>query len=78
MEVAKLSIAGIGMRSHTGVAIRSFKSLASEKINVEMVNTSEVRINLVIDGNAATQGLEALSLAFADVLLKKPSGSIAP
>ncbi len=78
LEVAKLSIAGIGMRSHTGVAIRSFQSLADEGINVEMVNTSEVRVNLVIDGSAATKGLEALSQAFADVLLKKPTGSITP
>ena len=66
------------MRSHTGVAIRSFQSLADEGINVEMVNTSEVRVNLVIDGSAATKGLEALSQAFADVLLKKPTGSITP
>ena len=76
LEVAKLSIAGIGMRSHTGVAIRSFESLAGESINVEMVNTSEVRINLVIDGNAAEMGLDALSRAFADVLMRKPTGSV--
>lgn len=78
LEVAKLSIAGIGMRSHTGVAIRSFQSLAGEGINVEMVNTSEVRINLVIDGNAAEQGLQALSSAFADVLQKKATESNTP
>ena len=77
-EVAKLSITGIGMRSHTGVAIRSFQSLATEGINVEMVNTSEVRINLVIDGNSGRQGLEALGEAFADVLQKKPTGSNTP
>ena len=78
VEVAKLSITGIGMRSHTGVAIRSFQSLATEGINVEMVNTSEVRINLVIDGNSGRQGLEALGEAFADVLQKKPTGSNTP
>jgi len=78
IEVAKLSITGIGMRSHTGVAIRSFQSLATEGINVEMVNTSEVRINLVIDGNSGRQGLEALGEAFADVLQKKPTGSNTP
>ena len=77
-EVVKLSITGIGMRSHTGVAIRSFQSLATEGINVEMVNTSEVRINLVIDGNSGRQGLEALGEAFADVLQKKPTGSNTP
>ena len=75
LEVAKLSIAGIGMRSHTGVAIRSFRSLAEKGINVEMVNTSEVRINLVIDGKSAQQGIEVLSTAFADVLQKKHTES---
>ena len=73
-EVAKLSIAGIGMRSHTGVAIRSFQALSGSDINVEMVNTSEVRINLVIDGDRGAIGMDALTDAFADVLSKKPSG----
>jgi aspartate kinase len=73
-EVAKLSIAGIGMRSHTGVAIRSFQALSGSDINVEMVNTSEVRINLVIDGDRGAIGIDALADAFADVLSKKPSG----
>jgi len=72
--VAKLSIAGIGMRSHTGVAIRSFQALSESDINVEMVNTSEVRINLVIDGDRGAVGMDSLADAFADVLSKKPSG----
>ena len=76
--VAKLSIAGIGMRSHTGVAIRSFQSLSTSEINVEMVNTSEVRINLVIDGSHGATGIESLATAFADVLSKKPVGSPTP
>jgi aspartate kinase len=69
-EVAKLSIAGIGMRSHTGVAIRSFTALSGAGINIEMVNTSEVRINLVIDGGCGEEGLAALQVAFADVLTR--------
>lgn len=69
-EVAKLSIAGIGMRSHTGVAIRSFTALSGAGINIEMVNTSEVRINLVIDGGCGERGLAALRVAFEDVLTR--------
>ena len=65
-RVAKLSVSGIGMRSHTGVAIRMFRSLAEAGINVEMINTSEVRVNVVVDGDKGQQGLACLQKAFAD------------
>jgi aspartate kinase len=65
-RVAKLSVSGIGMRSHTGVAIRMFRSLAEAGINVAMINTSEVRVNVVVDGAAGQKGLECLRRAFAD------------
>ncbi len=65
-RVAKLSVSGIGMRSHTGVAIRMFRSLAEAGINVEMINTSEVRVNVVIDGDKGPAGLACLQKAFAD------------
>ncbi len=68
-HVAKLSVSGVGMRSHTGVAMRMFKSLAELGINVEMINTSEVRVNVVVDGRHGQQGLACLQQAFADVLL---------
>ncbi|MBS0208323.1 MAG: aspartate kinase [Planctomycetes bacterium] len=64
-KVAKLSVSGIGMRSHTGVAIRMFKSLAEAGINVEMINTSEVRVNVVVDGDRGQAGLKALQTAFS-------------
>ena len=50
-EIVKLSVSGIGLRSHTGVAIRMFKALADDGINVGMISTSEVRVNVVVDGN---------------------------
>ena len=65
-RVAKLSVSGIGMRSHTDVAIRMFRSLAEAGINVAMINTSEVRVNVVVDGEAGKRGLECLRQAFAD------------
>jgi aspartate kinase len=65
-QVAKLSVSGIGMRSHTGVAIRMFQALAQADINVEMVNTSEVRVNVVVDGRHGPAALSCLQSAFAD------------
>ncbi len=67
-RVAKLSVSGIGLRSHTGVAIRMFRALAEAKINVNMISTSEVRVNVVVDGRYGQSGLEKLQTAFANVL----------
>jgi aspartate kinase len=67
-KIAKLAVSGIGLRSHTGVAIRMFKALAEAGINVEMINTSEVRVNVVVDGAKGQAALGALQTAFADVL----------
>jgi aspartate kinase len=67
-HVAKLSVSGIGLRSHTDVAIRMFRALAEAGINVDMISTSEVRVNVVVDGEHGPQGLQCLEAAFADVL----------
>jgi len=67
-DIAKLSVSGVGLRSHTDVAIRSFRSLGEADINVEMINTSEVRLNVVVDGKRGTTALAQLQRAFADVL----------
>ena len=67
-DIAKLSVSGLGLRSHTGVAVRMFTSLAKAGINVGMINTSEVRVNVVVDAENGTQGLECLQDAFADVM----------
>lgn len=69
-QVAKLSVSGIGLRSHTGVAIRIFQAMATAGINIEMVNTSEVRVNVVIAGDHGEEGLNCLQEAFADVLMR--------
>jgi aspartate kinase len=67
-SIAKLSVSGVGLRTHTGVAIRMFKALADAGINLEMINTSEVRVNVVVNGSAGERGLAQLQSAFADVL----------
>ncbi len=67
-RIAKLSVSGVGLRSPTGVALRMFRALADAGVNVDMVNTSEVRVNVVVDGADGEKGLEGLRAAFADVL----------
>lgn len=59
-EIAKLSVVGIGLRSHTGVGQSMFSALADAGINIQMINTSETRISAVValsDGEKAYQGL---------------------
>ena len=66
--IAILSVFGVGIRTHVGVAARMFKALSDAGINVEMINTSEVRVNVVVDAKKGEAGLKALRNAFADVM----------
>ncbi len=50
-DVAKVSVIGIGMRSHAGVAARAFKALAERRINIRAITTSEIKFSLLIDAN---------------------------
>jgi aspartate kinase len=63
--LAKLAVIGVGMRTHTGVATRMFAALAGRGINVNLINTSEVRINVGTDITRGRDGLEGLKRAFA-------------
>ena len=63
-QIAKLVVAGIGLRSHTGVALGTFQALCEAEINVEMINTSEVRVNVVVAGDQGKAGLEQLNRYF--------------
>jgi aspartate kinase len=63
--LAKLSVIGVGMRTHTGVATRMFAALAERGINVNLINTSEVRINVGTDIGRGREGLDCLKRAFA-------------
>ncbi len=67
-NLAKLTVSGVGLRTHTGVATRMFHALSQAGINVDMVNTSEVQVNVAIDADAADKALPAIQEAFADVL----------
>lgn len=68
-EIAKLSVSGIGLRSHTSVAIAMFKALADNNINVLMINTSELRVNVVVEGVHGAKGLTCLQETFAASLV---------
>jgi aspartate kinase len=68
-KVAKISVFGTGMQSHTGVAIRMFQSLADAGINVDMISTSEVRLNAVVDGSRGRKAREILRKELADVMM---------
>jgi len=47
-RIAKVSVVGVGMRSHAGVAVRMFDALAAENINIQMISTSEIKISIVV------------------------------
>ncbi len=63
-DIAKLSIVGIGMRSHTGVAARMFKALAEAKVNIEMISTSEIKVSVIIELADAETAARAIHDAF--------------
>jgi aspartate kinase len=69
-EVAKLSVFGTGIRSHAGVATRMFQAMSAAGINVDMISTSEVRINVVVAGSQGSKAMEALKKEFADSLIE--------
>jgi len=63
-QICKLSVSGIGLRSHTSVAIGMFQALANSGVNVDMINTSELRVNVVVDSASARQALASLTERF--------------
>jgi aspartate kinase len=63
-KIAKLSIVGVGMKSHTGVAGKMFDTLAKEGINIDMISTSEIKISVVIDLAKGEPAIKAVHAAF--------------
>ena len=62
--VAKVSVVGIGMRSHTGVAAKMFKALSDEGINIKVITTSEIKISVLIDRKYTELAVQSLHDAF--------------
>ena len=63
-DVAKVSVVGIGMRSHTGVAAKMFQVLSAEGINIKVITTSEIKISVLIDRKYVELAVQALHDAF--------------
>jgi aspartate kinase len=63
-KIAKVSAVGVGMRSHSGVAAKMFKTLAEEGINIAMISTSEIKISCVVEAERGRDALKALHRAF--------------
>ncbi|MGA9251846.1 MAG: aspartate kinase [Roseobacter sp.] len=64
VDVAKVSVVGIGMRSHTGVAAKMFQVLSAEGINIKVITTSEIKISVLIDRKYMELAVQALHDAF--------------
>ena len=63
-KIGKLSIVGVGMKSHTGVAGKLFETLAKEGVNIDMISTSEIKISVVIDLARGEAAMKAVHAAF--------------
>src|SRR5882724_7499920 len=63
-DLAKVSVVGVGMRSHTGVAQRMFKALADAKVNIQNITTSEIKISCIIDKESGNKALQIVHDAF--------------
>ena len=63
-RIVKISLVGVGMRSHAGIACKMFKALAEEGINIQMISTSEIKISVVVDERYLELGVRALHAAF--------------
>lgn len=63
-EMAKISVVGVGMRSHAGVAQKMFKELAEKGINIHVISTSEIKVSVLIDSDYAELAVRALHAAY--------------
>ena len=63
-NIAKVSVVGVGMRSHSGVASKVFGALAKKRINIEMISTSEIKISCVVDGRRGRDAVRAIHREF--------------
>ncbi|MEY2486837.1 MAG: aspartate kinase [Verrucomicrobiota bacterium] len=76
--VAKLSVVGIGMRSHSGVAARMFQCLGKGQINIQLVSTSEIKIAVVVDGKDADRAAQLTHQEFGLVRLAPTVTAVRP
>ena len=63
-NIAKVSVVGVGMKSHSGVASTAFKALADRNINILMISTSEIKISMVVEEEKGEEAVRALHAAY--------------
>jgi aspartate kinase len=63
-KVSKVSVVGVGMRSHVGIASQMFRTLSEEGINIQMISTSEIKISVLIDEKYMELAVRSLHKAF--------------
>ena len=73
MEIAKVSIVGLGMKDHAGVASRMFQVLADEGINIQLISTSEIKVSVVIEEKYTELAVRALHAAFVESGASEPA-----
>ena len=71
-DIAKVSIVGLGMKDHAGVASRMFRVLADEGINIQMISTSEIKVSVVIEEKYTERAVRALHAAFVEAGAAQP------
>ena len=77
-DVAKVSVIGLGMRTHTGVATTMFEAIAAAGINIQMITTSEIKISVLVDRASAVPALRAVHKAFwLDEVHARPQPGVA-
>ena len=63
-NIAKVSLVGVGMRTHAGIASTAFKALADNDVNIQMISTSEIKITIVIEEKSVEKAVKALHDVF--------------
>ena len=71
--IAKVSIVGLGMKDHAGVASRMFQVLAEKAINIQLISTSEIKVSVVIEEDQTERAVKALHAAFIEAGAAEPS-----
>ena len=71
-RIVKISIVGVGMRSHAGIASKMFRAMADEGINIQMISTSEIKVSVIVDEKYLELGVRTLHSAFE---LENPENS---
>ena len=64
LDVAKVSVVGVGMRSHVGIAQKMFETLANKGINIHVISTSEIKISVIIDDEFLELAMRSLHTAY--------------